>query len=152
MQKNNEVDSEWYKCIRPSITPPNYVFPIVWTTFYIFFFVFFAELLYVQKNALKDKIVIIIIFSLHFIVNVLWSFVYFYKKMIALSFFMCLFLLITGLILAEKTKKVFSKWNYIMWLIYSSWLLFATTLNFLSIFNVEKCHFTANSIGRSPEN
>ena len=24
------VNSDWYQTIKPSITPPNYIFPIVW--------------------------------------------------------------------------------------------------------------------------
>lgn len=31
----SHVDTQWYECIKPNITPPKYIFPIVWTILYI---------------------------------------------------------------------------------------------------------------------
>jgi tryptophan-rich sensory protein len=39
------VNTKWYDCIKPIITPPNYVFPIVWTILYILLFFVFKNIL-----------------------------------------------------------------------------------------------------------
>ena len=31
----SNVNIQWYECIKPNITPPKYIFPIVWTILYI---------------------------------------------------------------------------------------------------------------------
>lgn len=141
MSMNDDIiKSKWYECIRPTITPPRFVFPIIWTFFYGFFGVFLGETLCLTRQiASREKTNILILFFFHFVFNILWSFVYFSQKMIISSFFICLFLLSTALMIAKKTKDIFTYWNYIIWLIYSGWLLYATLLIFLSIYNIDKC-------------
>ena len=41
----SNVNTKWYKCIRSDLTPPNYVFPIVWTFLYILLGISFKKIL-----------------------------------------------------------------------------------------------------------
>ncbi|MBU1988743.1 MAG: tryptophan-rich sensory protein, partial [Nanoarchaeota archaeon] len=54
------TDSEWYDSIKPSITPPGWVFPIVWN---VLFFLIGLSLYFSWINAkkldVKKKLVIV---------------------------------------------------------------------------------------------
>ena len=41
----SNVNTEWYKCIRSDLTPPNYVFPLVWTFLYVLLGISFKKIL-----------------------------------------------------------------------------------------------------------
>ena len=47
--------SRWYQCIRPSITPPNIVFPVVWTVLYILIAFALAQTFMVRGEENKNK-------------------------------------------------------------------------------------------------
>jgi len=45
-------DSEWYKCIRPKLTPPEWIFGIIWTFIYILLFFSLANILDTKNSFL----------------------------------------------------------------------------------------------------
>ena len=47
------TDSEWYDSIKPSITPPGWVFPIVWN---ILFFLIALSLYFSWINAMESDV------------------------------------------------------------------------------------------------
>src|SRR3989344_716111 len=72
---SSNTDSEWYDSIKPSITPPNWVFPIVWN---ILFFLIAVSITFVIINSKKEQRKYIIIFyGINLFFNTLWSFLYF---------------------------------------------------------------------------
>jgi len=124
------TNSEWYKCIKPSIAPPNWVFPVVWTTLYIL--LGFAFSFAINKN---NKL-LTILFSLNLLLNILWCYLYFYKKNIKLAFLIITMLVVNTslLIITSKDKTI-----RLLLLPYLSWLIFAAVLNYKSIDKLESC-------------
>ena len=56
------VDSEWYYSIKPAITPPSWVFPVVWN---ILFFLIALSLFFAWiKSSKKQRPKIVILFSI----------------------------------------------------------------------------------------
>ena len=129
---STNTDTAWYDSIKPEITPPNWVFPIVWNVL----FVLIALSLYFSwansKNK-KDKEKIILAFGINFILNIFWSVLYFTLK----NPFVALL-------------EIFVLWSSIMFMIYVTygiskkaayllvpcllWVSFATILNYLTVF------------------
>ena len=69
------VNSAWYTCIKPSITPPKFVFPIVWTLLYIAIGIALAQTLLAKPSHNRSLLLFFHIWNL--ILNILWSFFYF---------------------------------------------------------------------------
>lgn len=124
--------SGWYESVKPSITPPNYIFPIVWTILFIMIGVsiYFA---WISAKKSKKK-TIATLFAINLILNVLWSFLFFGLKNPIFAFFELIFLWLSILILVIQLYKInkTSSWLLIPYLI---WVSFAGILNFLIAFS-----------------
>lgn len=118
----SNVNNSWYNCIKPNITPPNYIFPIVWTILYIFLIKVFKDILD-SKNKL-----LIILFVINLLLNISWTYFYFGQKDIKNAFIIILLILTTSIIILYKNKN-----NKLLYLPYVLWIGFATCLNYLSI-------------------
>lgn len=119
----------WYDMIKPEITPPNLVFPIVWN---ILFFLIAFSLYFSWVNAnRKDKTKIIFVFSLNFLFNILWSFLFFKLRSPIFAFYELAFLLWPSILLmiyvTGKINHVSSDLLYP----YLFWVGFAGVLNYL---------------------
>jgi tryptophan-rich sensory protein len=128
---SSNVQGDWYKSVRPAITPPNYVFPIVWN---ILFFLIALSLAIVWNNAgnLKEKKLISWIFGVNLILNLLWSVFYFGLHNPFLAFIDIAFLLISILVMIWVSMKISKKAGWLL-VPYFIWVSFASALNFLSI-------------------
>ena len=83
------TNTDWYKCIRSDITPPNYVFPLVWTFLYVLLGISFKKILDSKNNLL------ISLFIINLLLNITWTYFYFYKKeVIQVFYFYCQYLLL----------------------------------------------------------
>jgi tryptophan-rich sensory protein len=125
------VRSFWYLTIRPSITPPDWVFLVVWN---ILFFLIALSLFFLIKNS-KDKeqeLKVEILFSINFILNIFWTFFYFTLRKPTFAFIDLILLWFSILSLIYISKKIDKK---IIWMLipYLLWVSFAGILNFLSI-------------------
>lgn len=124
------TNSEWYNSIRPSITPPNFVFPIVWT---ILFFLIALSLAFAWLSAdKKQKKKVAIAFGINFFLNVIWSLFYFGLKNPLLSFIDIIALIISIALLLVLTRKIDKRAFYLL-IPYFLWVCFASVLNYLSI-------------------
>ena len=125
------VKSFWFSTIRPSITPPNWVFPLVWN---ILFFMIFLSL-YLSLTSAKNKKVkckLEIVFGINLILNFLWSFFYFWFRNPLLAFFDLVALESSILILIYLISKISRKASLLL-IPYFIWVAFAGLLNYLSI-------------------
>lgn len=152
------VKSEWYKCVesRIRITPPAYVFPIVWTTLYVLIWIAFARALTSSTN---DHL-LISLFLVNLLFNVLWCYVYFGLRKLALAIPVLLVILgtavailvmsfspplnLVGLVFKGKGYKGTGRGRGrgrgkgdkvigILLIPYIAWLTFALILNILSL-------------------
>lgn len=124
------VKSPWYNMIKPSITPPNYVFPIVWS---ILFFLIGLSLYFNWINAnKKQKSSIVLVYGINFLLNILWSILYFGMRNPLISFFDIIALLVSIIAMISVSYKTDKKAAYLL-VPYLLWVGFATILNLLTI-------------------
>lgn len=126
----NETQSSWYQTIKPSITPPNWVFPIVWNI--LFFLIACSLTLAWLNSSKKQKRKIILIYGINLISNFLWSFIYFKLHNPILAFADIILIIITIIIAMVFTYKINKKSSWLL-LPYLIWVIFASFLNYLSI-------------------
>ncbi len=118
---------EWYKLLeKSSLTPPSYIFPIVWTILYAILAVI-GYFLYIERHKVEIK-PIALLFFIQMLFNWLWTPLFFglHEPNIALLFlFSTIFF--TGFILT-KTINSYKPIFYLL-LPYFCWIIFAGYLN-----------------------
>ncbi len=127
----NKTNSEWYNSIKPSLTPPNWVFPIVWN---ILFFLISISL-YIVWTEVKNKKIkqkLFLFFGLNLTLNVLWSLFYFTLEKPLIAFFDLILLWFSIFFLIKISLKEKRKISWLL-LPYLLWISFAGILNYLSI-------------------
>ena len=131
---NKNTKTPWYLCIKPKLTPPAIVFPIVWTTLYIMIFVALSRVL--ANPITYPNIVMVVLFVANLTLNVLWCWAYFSQKKIMLSLVLILILVATTIAL------IFSSRDFIVTVLllpYLAWLCFATYLNYKTLEKEKEC-------------
>ena len=119
----------WYSLIiRPSFSPPDWVFAPVWTTLY--FMMTLAVWLFWHSTNRDMKTVYI--YFIHIIVNTTWSITFFIFHQIAISIIVLIILITLIIILIKNFKRVNLISSYLM-IPYLLWCCFALVLN-VSIF------------------
>lgn len=121
---NNREMFEYSKLVKSKLTPPNYVFSIVWPVLYLSIGI--SLCLYFLNTHTNYGL---ILFSVQMILNFLWYPVFFKYGKIKLAFgiiiLLCVFVLLT-IIEFYKTNKI----SGLILVPYFIWILFATYLNF----------------------
>ena len=128
---SDQTKSAYYVSIKPDLTPPNWVFPLVWN----FLFVLLAYALYFSwiksEHNPKNRNKIVLIFLLNLAFNVLWSFLFFVVKNPLFAFFDIILLLISIVWIFAFNWKFERKSSYLV-VPYFVWVLFAAYLNWVS--------------------
>lgn len=119
----------WYATlIRPEWAPPNWVFPVVWTTLYI---LMALALFLVWRKGLETKPakVTVAVFLVQLAINALWSVVFFGLHSIVggLGLIVMLWILILANIIVFYR---ISKWAGILLIPYIIWVTVASYLNY----------------------
>ncbi len=122
----------WYPTLEKSVlTPPGFVFPIVWTLLYICIGI---SLAYILLQEPEKKFVLVFLWSSQILFNFLWSILFFYMKSPLLGFIDIILLdivVILFIICSFKSSKVSS----VLFIPYLVWLVLATYLNGYVMFN-----------------
>ncbi|MBM3234588.1 tryptophan-rich sensory protein [Candidatus Pacearchaeota archaeon] len=127
---SSQVNSSWYQETKPSITPPNFVFPIAWT---ILFFLLALSLYYSWTNSNSNqKVVLAASFGLNFFFNICWSIFYFGLKNPGFALFDLISLWLSIILMIKVTYKIDKKASWLL-VPYLLWVSFAGILNYLSI-------------------
>jgi tryptophan-rich sensory protein len=117
----------FYSDIKLSaLTPPNRVFPFVWAVLYILLTMAFY---FVLNNA--DKTLIrpaATLFTCNMLLQVLWTFVFFYNAYFFSGFMVLIILDFAGALLVWAFYQI-NRTSGLMLIPYFLWLLFATYLN-----------------------
>lgn len=121
-----------YESVRKSpLTPPSFVFPIVWTILYTLMGIS-AAMIYQSNSPGKRRA--LIIYAIQLIVNLAWSFLFFNLQIYGLSFFWLLLLLVLIIVMIiqfwpiNRTAALLQI-PYLIWvsfagyLAYSVWIL-----------------------------
>ncbi|HEV8051237.1 MAG TPA: TspO/MBR family protein [Parachlamydiaceae bacterium] len=124
----HESVNGWYKTlIKPSGTPPDYIFPVVWSILYTMIAVSWW-LVWIAPT--KDKSLALLAFGIQLFLNFLWSWLFFHFESpgLALIDIILLYLSIGFTIYAFWRH---SQWAAMLLLPYFVWVGYAMRLNFL---------------------
>ena len=124
---SKNVSGAWYMENKPGITPPSYIFPIVWN---ILFFLIAISLYLSWIKAKKNKKEIAFAFGINLILNFLWSVLFFGYKLIGLALIDLVLIWISILFMIKITWKVDRRAAYLL-IPYLLWVSFAGILNYL---------------------
>lgn len=125
---NRTIRSRWYQCVKPTITPPGYVFPIVWTILYIFVALAFSRS---AHNKWMTQL-----FIINLLLNIVWCWLYFSSRQIVISILPILGIWTTAFLIIYHSEDRYVKYLMTPYLL---WISFATLLNLLSIQRETTC-------------
>jgi len=127
----NDAKDDWYNQIKKSpLTPPSIVFQIVWPVLYmvmiISFIIYFAS--FQDPNVNVWLSLGMIFFITQFVLNLLWSPIFFYYHHIWLALIIIILMIVFVILTIIQFVKVNSISGFIL-VPYLIWLLFAFYLN-----------------------
>jgi tryptophan-rich sensory protein len=116
--------------VKPSFSPPGWVFPVAWTILYIlmgisFYIVYNSDSIY-RKRA-------IIVYFIQLTVNMLWSLLFFRLHLYLISALWIVLLILLVAYMVYLFFKINKKAGYLQ-IPYLLWLTFACVLNFAVYF------------------
>lgn len=114
---------EYNNLIKPPLSPPNWLFPVVWTIIYLLMGVSY----FIIKRTNNSNKTIDTVYYLQLFVNALWSIIFFVFKLrlFAIIWIIILDILVIYMIyLFYKKIKLSAYLNFL----YLAWILFATYL------------------------
>lgn len=119
----------WYTTLnKPSFNPPNTIFAPVWTTLYIIMGIS-AYLIWQKRHTIKHFPRTIAIYAIQLILNLLWSFIFFYAHQIGVALFEIIVLLLVVITNALTFYKI-DKLAGLLFIPYILWVSFATVLTY----------------------
>ena len=119
----------WYPTLnKPSFNPPNSLFPIVWTSLYVLIGIA-AYLVWIRRENIKHFPRTVAIYFIQLILNLAWSFIFFYFHEIGFALAEIILLLIIIVINALMFYKI-NKWAGLIFIPYFLWVSFATFLTY----------------------
>ena len=130
-------NTEWYnELTKSNITPPSYVFGIVWPILYILIFVSLILFLLHSDNTNNELFIkTIIIFVLQMVCNIIWSPLFFGYRYIKIAFIDIVLALGLTALNIYYFYKSYPISAYLL-IPYICWLLLATYLNlYIVIYN-----------------
>lgn len=119
----------WYPTlVKPSFNPPNWAFPVAWTTLFIFMGIA-AGLVWAKIEENQKKVqVALLFFGLQLILNALWSILFFGLRNPLFALIEIIFLWILIYQTYLKFKSIHATAGY-LFIPYLAWVGFATILN-----------------------
>jgi translocator protein len=120
---------DWYATLtKPGFTPPNGAFPVVWTILFVMMAVA-AWLVWRAPGDEGERKTALIWYGIQLVLNVLWSFAFFYMHNPALGFGVIMALLVAILLTIVFFDRL-SRPGALLLVPYLLWVGFAAGLNF----------------------
>ncbi|NDW19276.1 tryptophan-rich sensory protein [Dysgonomonas sp. 216] len=119
--------ANWYPLLnKSSLTPPNYIFPIVWNILYL---CMGLSIGYILTRRNPKEMILFGLFSLQLALNFLWSITFFYMQNPLFGLInITLLLVVIGAYLIASFKWA-NRFSFAMFIPYFLWVLFAGYLN-----------------------
>ena len=121
------------KVIQPPLSPPSWIFPVVWTILFILMGIS-AYLIYISDSFYRNSA--LRIYATQLVVNFFWSIIFFNLEMYLLSFLWLLLLLLLIILMIMSFFKINKTAAYLQ-IPYLLWVTFAGYLN-LGIYLLNK--------------
>jgi benzodiazapine receptor len=119
----------WYPTLnKPSFTPPNWAFPTVWTTLFVIMGIA-SYLVWQKRKQVAHLPRVAAIYAMQLLLNLMWSFFFFYSHQIDGAFFEILVLLVIIVINGYVFYKI-DKTAGLLFIPYFLWVSYATVLTF----------------------
>lgn len=126
---NDGPQTTWYQNLNQAPwTPPGWVFGVAWTTIMICFSIYMA---YLYKVKTSSKV--ITLFTVQFVLNVIWNFIFFNQHLVTVGL-ICILLLTIVVAIFLFGFKAELKVKSLLILPYFLWLCVATSLNAYILF------------------
>lgn len=122
-----EAISGWYASLeKPSFNPPNWVFGPVWTLLYLLMGI--SLYLVWKQPASSRRNTAITLFGIQYLLNMLWSFIFFQLHQVGWAFadILLLWLMIIATIIVFRPFSPAASWLLVP---YIAWVSFAMLLN-----------------------
>ncbi len=127
---SGETNTAWYESVKSSLTPPNWIFPVVWN---ILFFLIALSMYFAWINSeKKQRLILIDLYGVNLIFNCLWSLLFFGLKDSFSAFVDIIIIWLSIIVLMFYTRKISRTASWLL-LPYLIWVSFAALLNFLAI-------------------
>jgi tryptophan-rich sensory protein len=124
----------WYPTLaKPAFNPPDWVFGPVWTTLYILIGIS-AYLVWQKRKEIVHFPRTIAVYLMQLILNLMWSFIFFYARQIGVALVEIVLLLVIVIVNAWLFYKI-DKTAGLLFIPYILWVGFATLLT-ASIFSL----------------
>lgn len=124
-----EAVKTWYTTLnKPSFNPPNYLFGPVWSTLYAIMGIA-SYLIWKRRNVTKNYTLAASVYFIQLVLNLMWSFIFFYQQQIGLALIEIIILLvaiIANSILFYRINKLAG----LLYIPYIMWVSFATVLTY----------------------
>ncbi|TDQ06943.1 TspO/MBR family protein [Pedobacter metabolipauper] len=119
----------WYPYInKPSFNPPNWVFGPMWTLLYILMAIS-AYLVWQKRKQIEHLPRTMAIYFIQLVLNLFWSFLFFYSHLLGAAFYEICALLIAIIVNARVFYKI-DKTAGLLYIPYILWVSFATLLTY----------------------
>lgn len=119
--------SEYSVINKPSLSPPGFIFPIVWTILYILMGVS-SYIIYESEN--PDKYKALKVYVLQLVFNFFWSIIFFGFSQYLFAFLWLISLIVIIAVMIYKFYRISPLSAYLQ-IPYLLWCLFAAYLNFM---------------------
>jgi len=125
----SESVKTWYPTLnKPSFNPPNWLFAPVWTSLYVLIGIS-AYLIWMKRDRIKHFPRTVSIYFIQLILNLAWSFIFFYLHEIGFALAEIILLLIAIVVNATTFYKI-DKWAGLLFIPYILWVSFASFLTY----------------------
>ena len=119
----------WYTTLnKPSFNPPNYLFGPVWSTLYAIMGIA-SYLVWKKRNVAKNYTLAASVYFIQLILNLMWSFIFFYQQQIGFALIEIIILLIAIIINSVLFYRI-NKVAGLLYIPYIMWVSFATVLTY----------------------
>lgn len=111
--------------VQPPLSPPMWVFPVVWAILFLLMGIGAARVSLVPKSAQRSRGLNLFVAQL--VVNFFWSLIFFNAQNFALAFFWLLLLLVLVLLMTLAFRQVDPlaarlQIPYLLWLVFAAYL------------------------------
>lgn len=121
---------EYFQMEQPPLTPPSWVFPLVWTVLFVLMGIGAARVALSGDPGKSDAL---FVYGAQLVVNFLWTVFYFSFNARLLAFFWLIFLLLLVLLMVSRFRAIDETAGklqipYVLWLIFAGYLNLAAYL------------------------